>query len=218
MEEEKREDKEEEEKPEPKNVEKQTKIIFVVMGILIIGLLFFAWISYSMNNFTYHGFDFEKTKTGNLIIFRTRITGYNIVGNPMDFYFNLRNDPRELNDIPADNIQILKGNNISVTVSGDIECQNSYVALLGLGIFLGQAEMGYNVESGIAEGVGANENDMSFITCDNRENTVLVVKPGDETEIVRTSQNCYEIRFANCEILEAIERFEVATITSFEEF
>ena len=46
-------------------------------------------------------------------------------------------------------------------------------------------------------------------------NTVIILKDGAETKIEQTANNCYEISFANCEVLKAVERFELQVMSEY---
>ena len=53
---------------------------------------------------------------------------------------------------------------------------------------------------------------LEVITCtDSGENTVLLIKPSEneKSEIVQVMDNCYELRYANCDTIKVTEKFEL---------
>jgi hypothetical protein len=56
---------------------------------------------------------------------------------------------------------------------------------------------------------------MTVANCNTSlQNTVLLITPSNETKIEQSpeNKNCYILSFKDCEILQIMERFEVATL------
>ena len=90
------------------------------------------------------------------------------------------------------------------------------IALISLGQFM--SNTGFEIVTGITDEEGAKEYEKPLVTCENQgEATVLVLTKGDKSEIRQLvdNPNCYVLSVNNCEIVEVIERFEVASLASF---
>ena len=77
------------------------------------------------------------------------------------------------------------------------------------------ASAGLDVKGASPDEQIANETNVRHVTCDNRPNNpVILIKEGDVTEINKAGLfgNCYVMQVSQCEILEAIEKFQVQSI------
>lgn len=201
---------------EKTNQNKQLKWIIGLMVIIIGGVLIGGWLSIQLKNFEYIGFDFQKEKFGKIPIFTTQVTGYNIKGVPMNFKLALRNDPRQSEVNVVDKINILNGKTVyfSFNESGNNTCDDGYV-YVGLGMFM--ANLGFDVKSAVQTKQMAIEKERPHVDCTNaRNNTAFLLVSSNQTRIIKDkdNQNCYYLEYTNCESLEVIERFEIATLAS----
>jgi len=230
MEKEEKEDGKKEESDEKKKITQEDKenqgkdsdrrrdreVIWLITILTIIILSFFStiWISQEAKKFDYEGYMFTKEKFGDIPIYSTIITGYNQEGAPINFKLNLRNDPREL-DVPFNgNLSFIEGKPLyfSINITSDIhECGS--LALVSLGQFMNG--IGKKMVTGITTQEEANQYKKLHINCDNaKDATTVVLTKGDKTEIIQSESNpqCYVLKVNNCEIIEAIERFEIETL------
>ncbi|MBT7237721.1 hypothetical protein HN865_02580, partial [Candidatus Woesearchaeota archaeon] len=143
-----------------------------------------------------------------------------------DYSVNFRVDPRELDKIPVrvpDNritfIQRSIGgyNPVYLTFNSDLKlCEDTSIALMNLAGFL--RDSGLEVVSASTNQTYAEENDMKYKDCDSSKqamDTIIKITEGDETAINQLHNNCYEIQFKDCEILEGSERFMLAMLEEY---
>ncbi|MEM4625521.1 MAG: hypothetical protein QXJ28_02035 [Candidatus Pacearchaeota archaeon] len=205
---------EEQEKKEELKIDienKQIKWILIIGTLVILGTIATFWAIHESNSFEYGGFNFRKENFGKIPIYKTRITGYTIEGNLIDFNLALRNDPRK-SKVPVEGeIKILREKDIYFSFNlSERNCGDGYV-YVALGMFI--SSLGFNPVSSIANSAEkANELKRPFITCENTiDRTVFIITPGEETRIKRSeeNQNCYIVSYKDCESLEAIEKLEM---------
>lgn len=199
-------------------------IFIMVSVILVIVLIFFVKANF-IDKFRYGGLTFQKTQLGDIIFYSTRfpiVTGTGqVVG---DYAVNLRNDPRKLDSIP---INISRGR-IDFTVESRIKygpvyvtldptmevCEDSGIALLTLSGFLRDSNL--DIQSAVTDKNYAEENNLTYRGCDDSGfDTVIIIREGEETIINEVGLHCYEIKFNDCEILQASERFILSLLEQY---
>jgi len=184
----------------------QLKLILLIMvGVFIVVLTAF-WIINESMSFQYGGIPFQKTTMGKILFYTAHVVGKGITGNTVNMYINMRKDPRKLGDIPVPSNIILK-NPVYISIEPNVQCSDAYISLVNLGLFLG--EMGFTTKDAVVNLSFAEGANKTYIDCENANSTVIMIQPGDITTIKRVHEDCYEIYFKNCEILEATERFEI---------
>lgn len=180
------------------------------------------------NSFDYEGLDFKKEMFGNIPIYKHTYltekfvtTAGNVIGTgkARTVTLQLRNDPRELEDIPVEGrIEFLEREKriyITFDSSEGLLCDYSPIAAHQLSLFLKQNA--YNVKAGTSDEEASQERELDYITCENRpERMVISFVSGDETTIER-QDNCYTITVANCEILPAAEKFIIQALVDARE-
>jgi len=91
---------------EPKNKGETIKItkrwrVFIVIGAIVAFLALFVAYNYYSANFEYLGLNFSKVRFGKLIFYHAEIPLFNQAGEIASYYnLYIRNDPRELRDVP----------------------------------------------------------------------------------------------------------------------
>jgi hypothetical protein len=204
------------------SMENTTKVIFVILGILLVGLAIWAYSEYSSAKYNYLGVEFTKAREGKIDFYTAKVptldNAANIVGYAnVDF----RSNPKSLGDIPVDfktPITFIKSKTVYVSVPENLSNCNGYsgVALINFGRFL--ALFGLDVRGAVDDKNYTGNKETPYVNCKtNRNNTVIMVRDGEKTQIVQTGNNCYEISFANCEALRSIERFELQMISEYME-
>ncbi len=209
-----------------KNIEKKTESrkkyhqLYWILGTLaiLIGIFFLSSYFFSKTNtFEYEGLTFTKEKFGEIPVFHY----YYYITPQIKYNLYIRNDPRK-NNIPltgkvVDNgIEFFNSNFIYLSVNPEdlTQCEYTRVGIGTLASFLADNQL--NVVGAAPFEDLAKEANVIYATCDTsphgEEDTVIVLQAGDKTEIVHDKENCYVINVANCEILEAIEKFEVQSI------
>ena len=196
------------------HLEKQVLYVVVVGALIVLIFLgVFAAIR-SSNNFTYDGIPFLKNKLGSIQLYTAQVPG--IDGGTISFDF--RNDPRKLKDVKVDvneELTFLVDRTIYVAI-GDVEtCEDNGIAAAGLGIFLSGVGM-KNRKSALANETFAKEMNGTYVTCaTNPDNTVIIIKSGNETHVKQTSNNCYELMSTDCEVLKSLEKFEFIVLAQY---
>ncbi|MEM3113445.1 MAG: hypothetical protein QXI33_03420 [Candidatus Pacearchaeota archaeon] len=198
--------------------QKQGTWILIILGVIIASVFLSFWISIETKKFDYIGQTFQKEYFGQIPIYTTQFNGYSpITGQAVNTKINLRNDPRESKVPVIGKIKYLKNKPayISLNMSSKIyECGS--IALVSLGQFMNG--VGIPIITGISDEEGAIEYGKPYITCENtNQSTVFVLTKGEKSEIRQLNENpnCYILSVNNCEIVEVIERLEVASLASF---
>ena len=212
-------------------------VIGAMVGLIVLFLLAHSFFQ-SLKTFEYQGLEFSKEKFGDIPLYYyyyytnpSYATGNVIQNEPRMINLYLRHDPRT-NEIPVDgNLEFQRGKFIYITLNstGLTECPYSTLALAGLSSFFGQN--GFEIKGGVPDEAEAKKDNLEYITCEQHpDNSVILIKSGDETKIKRDSKtvytavdgklagksteysNCYTITVANCEILQATEKFMTQSI------
>jgi hypothetical protein len=210
--------------------DKQLKwaVFLMVSIILIIVIVPFVNTNF-VNKFDYHGLTFQKTQLGEIEFYSTKFpvvvgTG-EVIG---DYAVNLRNDPRELEDIEVratyGTIDFRYYKNVDggiayypVYVSLDPEmeiCDDSALAMITLSGFLGDS--GLEVRSASMSEEYALENNVPYKRCED-DSTVILITQGNVNKITEIGTLCYEIRFKECDILKVTERFVLNILEQYGE-
>ena len=195
-----------------RKVEKELLWIFLFVVFLIIVFVVASAVFKSFNNFDYKGLSFTKEKLGNLTFYHYY---YYFVNNNQLTKYNLylRNDPRT-NNVPLEGDNIIferrKDVYVSLNSTGLQECRFGTLAVASLISFLVDNQI--DVKGANLDFWDAGRRRQDWETCETRpENIVISIFEGNETKI-NIDGNCHEISVANCEILEATERYELESI------
>ncbi len=197
---------------------KQLKWAVFLMASIILIIVIVPFVNTNfINKFDYHGLTFQKTQLGQIEFYSTKfpvVTGTGQVTG--EYAVNLRNDPRELADIPLevddDKIvfNVIKENFKDVyaptyiTINPFMEaCDDSGIALLTLSGFI--RDSGPKVHSAVTDKAYAKDNNLTQKWCYGL-NTVFVITDGEETKISQIQPYCYKLEFKDCEILEVSEK------------
>lgn len=201
----------EEKKPDH---EKITKIIiFIMVGILSIFLTMLIVNQLSQKS-EYSGIEFKKNYVGKILFYTAqvpmfsqgKITGY----IALDF----RNNPGDLADVPVStqgDLKFIPEDIVYVSVQDPIKiCEDNGIAMANLGRFISNS--GLKVKGAI-DNQSYENSSITYANCEKYpDNTVIMIKDGNETKIEQTAANCYAIVFKDCEILRATEKFELVVL------
>jgi hypothetical protein len=189
-----------------------TSIILIIVVVPFINTNF-------INKFDYHGLTFQRTQLGQIEFYSTKFPVVAGTGQVTGEYaVNLRNDPREIEDIEVrvgfDDIDFRYYKNkdggigyypVYISLDPLMEvCEDSSLALLTLSGFL--KDSGLEIGSASMDKEYAAANDVLYKRCE-KESTVILVTQGNENKITEIGETCYEIRFKDCDILKVSERF-----------
>lgn len=215
-----------------KSKKDRTRLNLILLAILVVlilaGYFYMKHTASSAENFEYRGIDFKiDAEDPERTLYKTT---FNINREINGSYTDVRttfvfiNDPRKLHGFfekasyflglsPTENIDFIKENKTYVSYNDPLpNCNDSFAAAFGLGSFL--VLYGMDVKGATANPAEEREN-APFIDCKNStNNTVIIVKNGKYTGFEKLSDNCYEISFRKCGILEAAEKFELAVLES----
>ena len=198
-------------------------VILMVSVFLIIILVPIIKINF-FDKFVYLKLDFQKTKLGNIPFYSTRVPITDKFGNVAGLYsINIRNDPRKLEEVnftrnftDVDYIYFKEGKTVYISLDPKMDpSEDITIALIPLAGFLRDFAK-QNVSSAYSDFSYALQNNVPYVTCSsNPDNTVIHVNSGDKTEIRKTARNCYELIYANGEILKTTERFMMLILEKY---
>ena len=221
----KEENKENNENNKPSSKKQNKQIILAVSLMLIIFLIMFLVPFIKLNyvdKFTYYDLEFKKIKSGNLVTYDTNIPVIDFQGKVLAFNWNFRNDPRKLEHISINienkSIIFQKDKETYLSLEKDApSCEDNVLAVFTLLNFLdtfGDLDM----VGAVSDKDFANESNRSYITCENTpDNTVILMKSGEENIINKINQNCYELQYKECDINQVTEKFMFVVIEKYME-
>lgn len=194
-----------------------------MIGGWIVGLVIIFLLSYflfaNLGKVKYEGLVFNKDKFGNIPIYTYSYSFKDKTGTGiLKYNFYTRTDPSN-NDVPV-NGEIFfppttKFVYLSINGTGIGNCRYndvaiSQISIAGLSAFLVNNQ--YEVRVGTPDENEANTTNSKYVSCEKYpEHMVISIQKADETRIYR-EDNCYHIDVAECQILEAIEKFEVESL------
>jgi hypothetical protein len=215
----KKEDSDQNEKNEEKvNMDKQAFILLGIFAtIIIIALSAFAYMHYR-DNFSYSGLKFVKTTQGIVDFYTTKIPLMDEQGKIISYITaDFRNNPKELKNIKVNitNINFITNKPLYVSY-GDLKiCPDNMLAAVNLDIFLSDTGL-KSKRSALSNQTYALMTNNTYANCQtNPDNTIILLRNGEETKVEQTAKNCYEIISNDCDILNATERFQLAMLEEY---
>jgi len=209
------------ENPIKKDFKKNKELYWVLGTMLLVILVFFASYNFfkGLNEFEYKGLKFVKERYSEVDFYHY---WYYFEKGTTSYRYNLylKNDPRE-NDVPIEGNIIFKERSttyISVNDTGLTECGgDGVVAVAALSDFLSGNFI--KLEAAHPDNTVASQNNITYANCDTHmQDKVILIQVGDETKIENPKDNCHVISVANCEIIKAVEKFEVQAILDAKEY
>ena len=192
-----------------KEKETQFKWILGMMVGLIVVILLVYYIMNNINKIEYKGLAFTKEKFGEIIVYHYYYYFTDNENQLIKYNLYLRNDPRE-NEVPIEG-KIELGKKVYISYDASINsCDKSALAADSLAKFLVNNQL--SVKAGIPDRAEAESKNITYIDCNtNPDDATILIKAGNETNIIK-EDNCYVISVSDCNILNAVEKFEVQTI------
>ena len=204
----------------PELKKNNSKQIYWILGTLLVLVIVFFASSYSfksLTKFEYQGITFTKEKFGEIPVFHNYYFFKTIEGKLIKYNLYLRNDPRKNNVLLTGNaislgIEFSQGNTNYISVDpGFVGCEYGSVGISNLVTFLKDNQL--DVKGASTDKGQAQANNVTYATCDTHSrDVVIILKKGEETEVIHEKTNCYILQVANCEVLQAIEKFQVQSI------
>lgn len=192
---------------------KELKWILGIMAGIIVLLIIGSQVYTGVNNFKHEGLSFKKIRMGEINFYYYDY--YFKDGEGQQYHYNmyLRNDPRA-NSVPVNGDIVLAGDAftyVSINSTGLNECSDSNIALGSLTNFLSSNLL--SVRAAKPDSVDANATNFRYVNCQTNPNDVVILfqQGANETRIDKTG-NCHVVNVANCEIMKAVEKFEVQSI------
>ena len=187
--------------------------------MLLLVAIFFAsyYIFKSLNTFKYEGLTFTKERFGEIPLFH-HYYNFNSKGELFQYNLYLRNDPRK-NTVPItgkaidERIEFGQDNFVYLSVAPEnlTQCEYSRVGISNLASFLTDNQL--NVKGAAPNESLAEENNVRYATCSTHPNDiVIIIQAGNETKLIQEEDDCYIIQIANCEVLQAIEKFQIKAL------
>ncbi len=206
-----------EETSEKKITNKPLYLILLAMIILVVVFFLAYFLFSSINKINYNGLTFTKEMFGEIPVFHHY---YNFMSQGKLFQYNLylRNDPRQnkvalTGDAIGTGIEFFEKDTIYISLEKDalVGCEYGSVGIANLASFLVDNKL--NIKGASADKELAMENNLTYATCkDNPREVVITIRNSNETRVIHEEKDCYIIEVANCEVLPAIEKFQVQSI------
>jgi hypothetical protein len=186
-------------------------VLGVMAGLIILVLLLSSFY-HSLNTVKYNGMTFQKVKVGELVFYYYNYMFKDMEGQQYRYNLYLRTNPKE-NNVSLSGEIILPGDAdiyLSVNSTGLNLCEDGNLALGSLSNFLSSNLL--SIKAAKPDFNEAKETNFTFANCKSKPgNVVILVQEGNETKITKEG-NCHIIDVANCEIMKAVEKFEVQSI------
>lgn len=199
-----------------KKQEVQNRQIYWILGVmagLIVILLLISWMADRNTKFTYQGLSFTKEKYGEIPVYHYYYN-FEYLGQKYKYNLYLREDPRKNKVNISGEIAYDRNitNFISVNATGLDKCNDSSMAIYSLDKFL--LDNQFQIKAATPDYKDVNRTKIPFASCDSipKDGQVIVIQEGSETKVEKVNDRCYVIQSANCEILKAVEKFEVKSI------
>jgi len=192
-----------------RQIEKELLYIFLFLGFLVIVFLIASSVFASLNRVEYEGLVFTEEKFGNILVFHYSYSFRAPTGNVINYNLYLRNDP-SINDIPITGDVNLNGRTIHITLDTAYltDCSESAAGIGSLSSFFRDNQ--FIVRSGNVDFVEAYIHNQEYITCENTPNkNVVQIYRGNSTEIVSEGQCTDIIIGPDCQVLKAVEKYQV---------
>lgn len=214
-----------EEKPEKKK-DSENKQVFVIMIILIVILVSVIGIAIYYDNyvksFNYINLNFKVNKlTGNSVLYSTSIPVTDNKGKVISSYnMSFRNNPKDLEyievEIPNNEVRFLRDDTVYIITDAEEKpCRESGLAAFNLAGYFSRFVL-KDVKAGVTDLNFSEENNIDFVTCESEPySTVLYIRSGNVTRIEKTSNNCYELTYSNCEITQVTEKFMLTSLKNY---
>lgn len=195
-----------------KRKSRELEWVLGVMAGLIILILLLSSFYHGLNTLKYKGMTFQKVKVGELTFYYYDYSFKDASGQKYHYNLYLRNNPKE-NSVPLSGEIVLPGDSaiyLSVNSTGLNMCEDSNIALGTLSNFLTSNLL--TVKAAKPDFNEAKQTNFTFANCQSQSaNVVILVQEGNETKIEKDG-NCHIISVSNCEIMKAVEKFEVQSI------
>lgn len=195
----------------PKSYAKQTKIVVIIMFVLLASVFVAYWLVQESKTFEYHNMKFYKEKEGALMFYKSLLGYATKSGESIPFIIKLRGDPRQLDKIPIEGeIKNLK-EKVVFSVSPEIaNCSDTPRVMVDFSMTLGA--FGLKTSAATSSKEYAKQINIPLIDCkDAKDKTVILMKEGNETKIVKTGE-CYTLEISECRVQDNFERFTLALI------
>ena len=204
-------------KKETKTYNKEIYWLLAAMASLVI-VFFISYYAFgSLNTFEYDSLTFTREKFGDIPVYHYYYF-YEYDDKQYKYNLYLRNDPRS-NTIPITGNVIDRGIEfplsaqvyISIAPEGLVGCEYGSSGIATLSSFLADNQI--KVKGAASDKEQAELNGLRYVTCEtNQDDIVIMMQGGEETKIIQESDSCYIIEINNCEVLEAVEKFQVQSV------
>ncbi|MEK6885968.1 MAG: hypothetical protein AABX17_03315 [Nanoarchaeota archaeon] len=199
------------------NFFKENSIVFgtiIVVAVIVIAALL---IIRTANHFEYNGVEFNKRNSGDIVLYTAKIPVEDYYGNILEYrQVDFRNKPQALEGINMYNgtIKILDADLTYISYGNLNSCEDTILAGADLGIFL--ATIGVDYKAAVDDITYKNSTNTPYVNCNtNPLNTVIYIHSGNETKITKRMLSCYDIQYKDCDILPAVEKFELTMLEQY---
>jgi hypothetical protein len=170
------------------------KYTLIISGLIILFVIGFAFYIDSLKSFDYHGVEFEAVSFGDLLLYQT---SFPVIyqGEQVPYNVYLRTKPSKLEriDFPREDFDAMKYTVLNI--EDEINCDgDEVIAIANL----------RQVHDAIGMQIMTDKN----ASCDEQGRyAYLNIISSDKTQISKIGPNCYNLEFADCEILPVTEKY-----------
>lgn len=194
--------------PNKKQAFEENKTLVIVLSILFLfvaAFVVYMLVSNNAKSFTYNGVKYTIIQQGQITFYNTQIPVVE-QGKNLQYNFYIRNDPRTLNETVPFNGSLYIRPAMNLNYSNDIAC-NGYGTIAVENLVDLYTVLGTKVVR------DANA------TCDPQKKYVDVnIKVSNKTDVEEVAPACYVINVANCQILQATERYMIETFSTIKPY
>ncbi|MCU0642352.1 MAG: hypothetical protein MUF61_02130 [archaeon] len=198
--------------------DKEAAMILLGIAVLVVVFLVFYFAFRNAGKVNYEGMTFVMERYGEIEVYHYAYLFNSSSGQMYEYNLYLRYNPEE-NKVPIEGGEIefsaTRTNYISINAT-DLRCEQTVIAGATLSQFMTNNML--KVKGATPNRDEAKANNLTYMTCNSTplNNPVVMIVPGNETKVVNDKQ-CYTITVANCEILQAVEKFIVQSIIDAKE-
>jgi hypothetical protein len=179
-----------------KQQEKLLRNFLILIGVIFIALMLGIYIKNYTPVYTYKNIEFEEFPFNDELTFYKTTFPRDLNGKRGTHEVFLRTNPNELKKVPFEGEFVPKQAIIFKTLNKtQLNCDGH--------LFISIKNFAQTAD---AMGLDSGEHENS--SCEPGSRYVYAeIRPGEETKIIQTDEQCYQLYVNNCEVLEVTERF-----------
>lgn len=199
------------------NIKKKREFRVALTAIALIVIFIVSYIAFhNLKTIEYKDLIFTKEKFGDIPVYRYTYYFEGRDKNIITHNFYVRTNP-EKNSIPVEGDLIEfppKSKFVYISINGTdlTECPTSRIALASLAQFLNNNQ--FTVKTGVPDREESESQNLPLTYCGMSDGNAVISIASAERSRVFIDGLCYRIEVANCEVIEAVEKFEVESLVT----